>query len=300
MGYLKSAWYIVVFGCCIWLAGGTVFAQNGQASLSAKANQEPLWEANVSAIALAIPHYVGSDDYYFFAVPLPYFIYRGEIFKSDRDGLRGLFFRSDRFETDISLAGNLPVSSDNNKTREGMPELNALGEIGPALRYYLYRQATLDSLYLQTAWRGAFSVEFNGGLDVDTAYCGQRYTLDLMYQNKSLFENNDLSFNLSAGLSYADNILNGYFYDVQPKYATPDRVQYNAGSGYAGCYLSVSIYKELSRRWAVGGFIHWQNINGAVFENSPLVRSINNLYVGTYVTWKFAQSKEIKEIAGTK
>jgi outer membrane scaffolding protein for murein synthesis (MipA/OmpV family) len=262
-----------------------------------RVERKPLWEAGVTGIALTLPHYPGSDEYYTFALPFPYFVYRGEFIQSDRDGLRGLFFQSDRFESDLSLGGNLPVSSQDNEARKGMPELDTLAEIGPAVRCYFHRRGALDHLYLQAAWRGAFSIAFNGGFDIDTHWRGQRYTLNLRFKNESLFRDLDLGLFLSAGISYADDILNGYFYDVQPQFVAPDRGHYNADAGYAGLYASVAAYKALSPPWAVGGYCSWYNISGAVFEDSPLVRTGNNFYAGLVLVWKFAQSEKMAAVA---
>lgn len=277
--------------CWLWPFDEAPAAEK-EVPASPRMTAKPLWEAGITGVALTLPHYPGSDEYYTFALPLPYFVYRGEIFQSDRDGVRGLFFKSDRFETDISLGGNLPVNSDNNEARQEMPELDTLAEAGPALRYYFHRRGKLDHLYLQAAWRGAFSFGFNGGLDIDADWRGQRYTLDLRFKNESWLEAHDVSLYLSTGISYADDILNGYFYDVPTQFVTTDRGHYEADAGYAGCYLSGAIYKNLSERLALGGYVSWRNISGAVFEDSPLVRTKNNYYASIILIWKFARSAE--------
>lgn len=296
MTRLRIVLLVALIVCCLWPLGA-VLAQEEEGSLSQRVERKPLWEAGVTGVALTLPHYVGSDEYYTFGLPFPYFVYRGEIFQSDRDGLRGLFFQSDRIETDISFGGNLPVASKNNEARQDMPELDTLAEIGPAIRYYFHRRGELDHLYLQATWRGAFSIAFNGGFDIDTNWRGQRYTLDVKFKNESLFKDYNLSFYLSTGISYADDILNGYFYDVQTKYVTPDRDHYNADPGYAGAYVSSALYKDLSERWAIGGYCRWQNISGAVFEDSPLVRTSNNFYASLVLIWKFAHSEEMVTVS---
>lgn len=281
---------IAVIICCL-IPFGNVFAQDEERSSSRTDDRKPLWEVGAFAAAFTIPHYVGSDEYHTFVFPFPYIIYRGEFFQADRGGVRGLFFYSDRIEFDISTGGNLPVSSDSNEARKDMPELDTLLEIGPAIRYYIYRRGALDHLYLQAAWRGAMSFEFNGGLDIGVDYRGYRSTLGLTYKNESLFQDNDLTFFMSAGISYADNILNGYFYDVAPEFVTPDRGRFDADAGYAGLHLSCVAIKDLSERWSIGAVAGWRNINGAVFEESPLVRTSNNYYGSAFLIWKFARSK---------
>src|SRR5205085_11463785 len=64
---------------------------------------EPLWEAGIGVAALGLPDYRGSDQSRFYAFPLPYFVYRGEIVKADRQGLRGIFFKTDRIDLNMSV-----------------------------------------------------------------------------------------------------------------------------------------------------------------------------------------------------
>jgi outer membrane scaffolding protein for murein synthesis (MipA/OmpV family) len=106
-----------------------------------------------------------------------------------------------------------------------------------------------------------------------------------------------LTIYASTGISYADDILNGYFYSVQSEFVTPDRDQYRAGAGYAGFHLTGAISKDLSERWAIGAYFRWRNINGAVFEDSPLVRTSNNYYASVALVWKFARSKEMVTVS---
>jgi outer membrane scaffolding protein for murein synthesis (MipA/OmpV family) len=255
------------------------------------AGQDPLWELGVAAVGARLPHYIGSDEYENYAYPVPYFIYRGEFLRAERDGLRGIFYKGEKFETSLSAWGNPPVPDDND-ARQGMEELDAVGEIGPAVRYYFYRRGWRDHLYLQAALRTAFSFGFNGGLDIDTDYQGLNGGLVLSYQNKSAFEAHDLSIFFKAGLNFADDTYNNYFYGVERRYATARRARYEADAGYAGFSLSSSLYKRLTPRLAVGCYARWNNLDGAVFEDSPLVRDKNTYAVGATVVWKITESSK--------
>ena len=245
----------------------------------------------MTAVAARLPHYIGSDEYKNYLYPLPYVIYRGKFLRADREGVRGIFYKGEKFETSLSLWGNPPVS-DENEARQGMPELDAIGEIGPALRYYFFRHGWQDHLYLQVAWRTAFSFEFNGGLDVDMDYQGWQSSVDLSYQNKTLFEFRKLSIYVKGGLHFADSKYNDYFYGVPSQYATFSRPTYKADGGYAGFSISGSFLKELTPRLSIGGYVRWNNLNGAAFENSALVREKNNYAIGALVVWKLVESSK--------
>jgi len=74
-----------------------------------------------------------------YAIPFPYLVYRGTFLKADRNGIRGTFFDSDRIELSLSLSASLPVNSDDNRARQGMPDLQPTVEFGPSLDLTLWR-----------------------------------------------------------------------------------------------------------------------------------------------------------------
>ena len=80
-------------------------------------------EAGMGVAAIALPDYRASDRTRTFALPAPYFVYRGDFFKADRFGLRGIFVRTDRIDLDLSVGASLPVDGDQTSAREGMPDL---------------------------------------------------------------------------------------------------------------------------------------------------------------------------------
>ena len=49
--------------------------------------ERPLWEAGLGVTALSFPDYRGSDHQRGYLLPLPYLIYRGQVFRADRDGV---------------------------------------------------------------------------------------------------------------------------------------------------------------------------------------------------------------------
>ena len=105
--------------------------------LSSHAGDAPLWEAGVGAAVIDFPDYRGSDERQTYVLPVPYVVYRGRFLKVDRENVRGLFFKSDKAELDVSLNGSVPVKSSDNRAREGMPDLEPTLEIGPSLNLFL-------------------------------------------------------------------------------------------------------------------------------------------------------------------
>ena len=50
------------------------------------AEEMPVWEAGLGVGGIVSPSYRGAEDFSAYALPLPYFIYRGRFLKADRDG----------------------------------------------------------------------------------------------------------------------------------------------------------------------------------------------------------------------
>ena len=111
------------------------------AAAYAHAEQRPLWEAGLGAGVVTFPDYRGSDRTQTYGLPVPYFVYRGEFLKADRNGVRGRFFDSDRVELNVTMNASAPVDSKDNPTRQGMPDLKPTVEIGPSLDLTLWRAA---------------------------------------------------------------------------------------------------------------------------------------------------------------
>jgi outer membrane scaffolding protein for murein synthesis (MipA/OmpV family) len=287
--FKKVFYWPLIFGVLLFPDIGHASSEN--TFLIDTDDRQALWEFGVAGVAARLPHYIGSDEYKNYLYPLPYFIYRGNILRADREGVRGIFYKGEKSEISISLWGNPPVS-DENEARQGMPELDAIGEIGPAFRYYFYRRGWQDYLYLQVACRPAFSFGFNGGLDIDMDYQGWHSSVDLSYHKKIMIEDRKLSIYVKGGLQFADSRYNNYFYGVSSQYATSLREPYEADGGYAGFSLSSSLLREMTSRFSIGCYVRWNNLDGAAFEDSALVRDKNNYAVGALLVWKLAESSK--------
>ncbi|TLY72241.1 MAG: MipA/OmpV family protein, partial [Gammaproteobacteria bacterium] len=84
---------------------------------------------------------------------------------------------------------------------------------------------------------------------------------------------------------YADRRYNQYFYAVDPIFAMlPERPAFNPSGGYGGTTLLAAVSKRFSNFW-IGAFAKWDSVGGAVFSDSPLVRTKNNLSGGMGIAW---------------
>ena len=94
---------------------------------------------------------------------------------------------------------------------------------------------------------------------------------------------------------YSDRRYHGYFYDVAPQYATPARPAYTASGGYAGTQFIMALSKRHEGYWT-GAFMKWDSLKGAVFADSPLVKSKQYFTIGFAITWIFDKSDEMVEV----
>ena len=241
---------------------------------------EPLWELGLGVGGLRLPHYRGSDQSHTLLLPVPYAIYRGKIFRATREGARAVLLDSDRVDVDVSVSASAPTRSTDNLARAGMPDLAPSVAVGPNMNLRLARGPT---------WK------FDLRLPVLAVFTLQRHSQPLGWTANPVL-NLDLLWQgwdvgVQAGPLWATRQYNAYFYDVAPAYATATRAAYNAPSGYGGWRWTAGASRRYGKLW-VGGFVRGDNVSGAVFDASPLVKQRNAFSVGLAMSWVFAVSDE--------
>ena len=259
-------------------------------SLPAGAYHLPLWEVGVGIAAFRLPAYRGASGTVDYVVPFPYVAYRGERLRVDEEGFRGKLLERRRVRLDFSVAGNLPVQSDDEGPRAAMPGLDPIGEIGPSLEVSLWRDGERHvngetELWLRLPVRAALSAG-----DPLLAHRGWVFSpsLDLVYRKgraRSLQR-----WNLSLGPLYATQSYHDYFYEVDPKYVTATRHEFHPDSGYSGARATLSLSVNMDK-WFLFGFVRNDVLRGAVFEGSPLVESGHYFALGVAVSRVFGASE---------
>jgi MipA family protein len=256
------------------------------AAASLRAEQLPLWELGAGAAAISFPDYRGSDERTNYLLPLPYFVYRGEFLKADRQKVRGLFFKSERAELDVSISGSVPVKSKNNRARSGMPDLDPALEIGPSLNLTLLESADKRRTFeLRLPLRAVIASDFH---HVD--YQGLVFHPQLNLDNRNFLGYAGLNLGLAAGPFFSDRRYHQFVYGVESAYATAQRPAYEGHGGYGGTQFVAALSRRFPSYW-VGGFMKYDNMRGAAFENSPLAKSKHGFTAGIGISWVFAESK---------
>jgi outer membrane scaffolding protein for murein synthesis (MipA/OmpV family) len=251
-----------------------------------QAVHQPLWELGVGVGSLSTPPYRGakSRDTYF--IPFPYVIYRGSFLQVDREGgIRGKLFSSENVRLDLSLAGNVPVRNNDDDARSGMDDLDPLVELGAKLSIDLWRSQDRDQRFgFDIPLRAVYSVG-----DPFMEYQGVTLSPFLNYRFWQEDEGTLTRYSLSAGPIFANSRYHDYFYEVDPEFVTPERPEYHPDSGYSGSRVTLSVTRHF-RRYMIGAFARYDDLNGAVFEDSPLVETSDYFIFGVVFGWILGES----------
>ena len=94
----------------------------------------------------------------------------------------------------------------------------------------------------------------------------------------------------AVGPIYASEEYHDYYYEVAPAYATPSRPAYDARAGYSGSRLTLTVSRRFAKFW-VGAFARYDNLSGAVFADSPLVKKNDAFMAGIGIAWILVQSR---------
>jgi MipA family protein len=259
---------------------------------TAHGEPRPQWELGMGATAFSLPDYRGSDERRGYVYPIPYFIYRGEKVRVDRQGVRGVFFESDRVELDFSIYGTPPVDSSNNQARRGMPDLDPTLEIGPLLSVSLWRDRVSERrLDLRLPLRAVIAT------DLSHAHrAGWVFHPQLSLGMRPRLGDGRWNLGVQTGPLFATSRYHAYFYGVDERFATPDRPAYTARAGYSGWSATAGLSRRYRQFWA-GGFVRYDALKGAAFEDSPLVRRQSSVMAGIAFAWVLTESARMVEVS---
>lgn len=249
-----------------------------------RTSEEPLWEIALGGYGRYGPAYPASEDSQADVIPLPFPIYRGKFLRvgDEQDKpVRTRIFKRDRIKLDLDFGLNLPVDSDDVDAREGLPDLDLLVEAGPELQLQFEENLPGD-FFLALQTRGAWS--FDG---LSSSWRGMIFTTEFKYEiplGKS-------SYSLRVQPEYATRDYMDFFYGVDAKFATPDRPEFEAESGYLGTKLIFSYGHEISRKFEIRTGLRLGYYKGAKNEDSPLFTTNSTEEVYAAFLWKFWESK---------
>jgi len=271
--------YLYFLALCFGCAGLVPAAQGGHL---------PLWELGIGIGALNTPHYRGSNSEADVVLPFPYIIYRGSFLQIDReDGVRGKLFNAEAVRIDLSLAGNLPVPDTDEGARSGMEALDPLVEAGAELIIDLWHSTPrVHSFGFNVPVRLVYSVgdpllEFQGVTVSPYLNCKIRQ------ENQGVL----MRYSASVGPIFASSRYHDYFYEVEPEFVTPQRGEYRPRGGYGGSRVTLSVTRH-TKKFMIGAYARYDNLERAVFADSPLVETDDYFILGVVFGWVLGAADE--------
>jgi hypothetical protein len=245
----------------------------------------PLWEFGLAAYGRYGPAYPASEDSQLDVIPLPYPIFRGKILRMGDDTdkpVRTHLFRRDRIKLDLDFGINFPANSNDIKVRTGMPDLDVLLEMGPELEFQFAPEPFGGKMFLALQARGAASVD---GLNPD--WRGAVYSAEFKFARP--FQASEFILKLTPEWASEDYM--DFFYGVASAYATPERPGYQAGSGYLGTRLSLTLRHAITRQFDIVGGLRFGFYQGSANANSPLFTQDTTVGAMVALVWKFWASE---------
>jgi outer membrane protein len=258
------------FWLAIWILSSHVYADN---------SSDKKWELGLGVGDISGSDYRGSDEYHHFIAPIPYIIYHGKYLQSDSDGIRGNFFKSNRYEFTFSATGTLTPQPERNNARKNMPLLGSTLEIGPAFNINITGKTFHDGLMLQVPIHAVIAI--NGD---DSGYQGLLFQPQFIYQQQFT----DWQFTQRLGVGFASEKYHDYYYAVDDKFVTPERSYFDSQGGYNGAFAQSAFSRPIrinNLDTKLAFFLRYDNLNNVVFDNSPLVKTNNVWRTGFAFIW---------------
>ena len=251
------------------------------------AEREPRIEAGMGLAAYTYTDWRGAENRNTTLLPVPYFIYRGERVRLARDGLRVKLLDSDRVTLNLAAAFALAGDAADNPAREGMRELLSTFNAGPVLNISL--DAVPDPVIRWDLRLPVFLVAGTNFRRFENAGFTAFPSLRARYET----QRNAWNFRVgaSAGVELANERNNDYFYQVRASEARPNRQAFDAKAGYGGAVVS-SFLAASRGRWGYGVYVRFDALQGATFEDSPLVQRKNFYSAGLGLTYSFYRSRD--------
>ncbi len=243
----------------------------------------PLWEAGVAVVGVQGPDYPAASTSRWRGAAAPIFIYRGDRFRVDDDGVRSRLLKHGEFEFDLS--GAAAFNSRNSEARDGMPARDYTFELGPQALYRVPLGGGQQvSAHLKL--RQVFSTNWR-----NIHGRGQVLEPELRWRIRG-WPGARSQVQLSLQASWASEALQDYFYQVDPIYARPNRPAYDARGGFFGSAVRAGWSHRLNPTTAVSFGVSVNDHSGAANRNSPLFQRQTTASVVAAVVWAPLRSAE--------
>ncbi len=290
---------------CLLSVSPAISASEDESDVAARPDPvdegKPRWELGLAGAWVNGRDYPASKDDNTRLVALPYFIYRTPRLRVG-DGVKAVAIENAQLRLDLSVAGSLNASSEKNSAREGMENIDFLGEIGPELTWRIPLGNPRDAesaagdngegavdpgrLTLGTELHAVFGI---GGGEV--TYRGHLLEFDLRYARR-ISKMSQLALFTGGSVTFASERLQDYYYEVKPQFERPDRPRYDAREGLlsGSVVLGITGRPADNLRFAAG--VSLGMFGGAANADSPLHETNSSVTGFVGVIWRVARSRD--------
>jgi len=266
-----------VLMCC----ASAAFAQ---AEPEVEGNNRPLWEAGVAGIVLGGPAYPGAADNVNRTIVVPWFIYRGPIFRADGGTLGARVMKTETLEFDVGFAAALGASSDDVAIRRGMPDLGFQFEFGPRAKINLARPTADSAVRLELPLRGVF--EAKDGIKAR----GVSFEPRLSYADRDI--GGGFGLTTTLGAVFGDRKYTEFLYGVPNAFANANRRAYQAKSGLITTRLQFALSRRITKDVMLFGYTRHDFSGNSANKDSPLHLKNGGTSFGIGATWTLGKSSE--------
>jgi outer membrane scaffolding protein for murein synthesis (MipA/OmpV family) len=266
------------------LALAALPAHAGDSDTGRSPPRRPLWELGAGVAAMQLPDYAGADVSHRYLLPVPYLVYRGQWLRADREGARAVLIDTPGWELTLSAHASAPVRSHDNPARLGMANLPATVELGPKLTAQLWAAAD-QSVRLNADLPLRAVIGLTRSAPVLGTVLTPTLHLDLPRWSSGW------NLGLQIGPKWGSQRLHAHYYGVAAADTTATRAAYTARGGYAGWQALATVSQRFERTW-IGAFVRVEQLGGARFADSPLVRQRQAVAAGVAVAWVLASASE--------
>ena len=207
---------------------------------AAETTEKPLWELGAGVGGLRLLHYRGSDRSQSWLLPVPYAVYRGDIFKADCATARAVLVDTDRYDVDFSLPPARPQRAFDDPAREGMPTLRPRWNSAPKVNVSLVR--------VRLEAGPAAAVRAATTLQRHARFIGWTFTPVLNLDWRAPLAD----VGLQGGPIWGDRRFHRYFYGVAPEYRHRRPAWYAGAAGYASWQATAAFSRRTGDFWLGG------------------------------------------------
>lgn len=273
-------------------ASATTTEQVSELALGVKSR--PRWEVGVGVGHIRGYDYPASRDHNRRTIALPFFVYRTRSVRFGGGGIRAVAIENPRIKLDLSVGGSLNANSSGDGVREGMPDLDFLFEIGPQLEVRLRDEVIDGGSRLQSRFtseiRAVFVTDFS---EVNSQGLVAEAGLDINLRN---VKGTGIDIGAAVDVTYANEKLQDYFYEVPTSFATTTRAEFDAKGGFLESRLTLGMGYRPRRNVAVFLGAFTGIYNGAANQESPLFETTSQTGFALGLVWTIAKSRTMVDI----